>query len=115
VGHPERAGDPPGPASLRCPGDNERRRARHRGCRAAGTGVRGHPIPRARSLEEAAAALASFTAWPVIADERVAGTENLRAGAHGIGLTVDAAVLVKALDAVVADVTDAARARISRP
>ena len=41
----------------------------------------------------------------VIADERVTGTVSLGGGAHGVSLTLEAADLVTALDAEVADVT----------
>jgi hypothetical protein len=34
------------------------------------------------------------------------GTISIGGGDHGVGLTVDAKALVKALDATVADVTD---------
>jgi Cys-tRNA(Pro)/Cys-tRNA(Cys) deacylase len=51
--------------------------------------------------------LGSTRAWPVIADERVRGRVSLGGGAHGTALTVDAAELVAALDATVADVTEA--------
>ncbi|HSJ20631.1 MAG TPA: YbaK/EbsC family protein [Nocardioidaceae bacterium] len=51
--------------------------------------------------------LGSTRAWPVIADERVQGRVSLGGGAHGTALTVDAAELVAALDATVADVTEA--------
>jgi Cys-tRNA(Pro)/Cys-tRNA(Cys) deacylase len=50
--------------------------------------------------------LGSTVAWPVIADSRVQGTVSLGGGAHGVSLSVDAAELVAALDATVADVTD---------
>lgn len=50
--------------------------------------------------------LGSTTAWPVIADVRAAGRISLGAGGHGIAVTVDAAELVEALGAEVADVTD---------
>lgn len=50
--------------------------------------------------------LGSSTAWPVIADERVAGEISIGGGAHGVGLTVDAEALVAALGATVADVTE---------
>ncbi|MFC4785064.1 aminoacyl-tRNA deacylase [Nocardioides sp. MAHUQ-72] len=50
--------------------------------------------------------LGSTTPLPVIADEAVTGTVSLGGGAHGVALTVDAAELVAALDATVADVTD---------
>lgn len=52
--------------------------------------------------------LGSTTAWPVIADERITGRVSLGGGAPGVALTVDAAELVAALDATVADVTDPA-------
>ncbi|MFO6453020.1 MULTISPECIES: aminoacyl-tRNA deacylase [unclassified Aeromicrobium] len=45
-------------------------------------------------------------AWPVIADETVQGTISLGAGAHGVAVTVEAADVIAALDATVADVTD---------
>lgn len=48
----------------------------------------------------------STTAWPVIADERVTGTISIGAGAHGVAATVDAADVVRVLDAQVADVTE---------
>lgn len=49
----------------------------------------------------------SVRAWPVIADERVAGREvSIGAGAHGVAATVDGSELVAALGAQVADVTD---------
>jgi Cys-tRNA(Pro)/Cys-tRNA(Cys) deacylase len=50
--------------------------------------------------------LGSTTAWPVIADESMAGTVSLGAGAHGVAVSVDATELVTALDAIVADVTE---------
>lgn len=50
--------------------------------------------------------LGSLAALPVIADERVAGRVSIGGGAHGVALTVDAADLVTALGATVADVTD---------
>lgn len=46
------------------------------------------------------------TAWPVIADETIAGTVSIGAGAHGVAATVETADLVEALGAQVADVTD---------
>ena len=52
--------------------------------------------------------LGSRTALPVIADASVTGTVSIGGGAHGVALTVDAAALVDALDATVADVTDPA-------
>ncbi|MEV7397009.1 YbaK/EbsC family protein [Aeromicrobium sp. NPDC092404] len=48
----------------------------------------------------------SLRAWPVVVDERVAGTISLGGGAHGVGLTVDAADLVRALGAQRADVSE---------
>ena len=39
-------------------------------------------------------------------DERVNGTISVGGGAHGVGLTVDAADLVRALGAQVADVSE---------
>ena len=52
--------------------------------------------------------LGSLAALPVIADAAVSGTISIGGGAHGVALTVDAAQLVAALGAVVADVTDSA-------
>jgi Cys-tRNA(Pro) deacylase len=49
----------------------------------------------------------SARAWPVVADERVAGRAiTLGGGEHGVAVLVDADAAVRALDAVVADVTD---------
>ena len=50
--------------------------------------------------------LGSTHPWPVIADASLAGQVSLGGGAHGVALTVDAAALVDALGATVADVTD---------
>jgi Cys-tRNA(Pro)/Cys-tRNA(Cys) deacylase len=50
--------------------------------------------------------LGATTAWPVVADTRVEGTVSIGGGAHGVGLTVDAADLITALGATVADVTE---------
>jgi Cys-tRNA(Pro) deacylase len=50
--------------------------------------------------------LGSLRTLPVIADSRVEGLISLGGGAHGVALTVDAAALLAALDATVADVTD---------
>lgn len=50
--------------------------------------------------------LGSLAALPVIADERVTGEISLGGGEHGVALTLDAADLVQALGATVADVTD---------
>jgi Cys-tRNA(Pro)/Cys-tRNA(Cys) deacylase len=49
--------------------------------------------------------LGSTTPLPVIADASIAGPVSLGGGAHGVGLTVDAVDLLRALDATVADVT----------
>lgn len=51
--------------------------------------------------------LGSTNAWPVVADEGMTGTVSLGGGAHGVALSVDAAELVSALGATVADVTEA--------
>jgi Cys-tRNA(Pro) deacylase len=51
----------------------------------------------------------STTAWPVVADERLRGrTITLGAGRHGTAVEVDADETLHALDAVIADVTEAA-------
>ncbi|TCO47610.1 Cys-tRNA(Pro) deacylase [Kribbella antiqua] len=50
--------------------------------------------------------LGSTHTWPVIADERITGTISIGGGDHGVGITVSADDLVKALNATVADVTD---------
>ena len=52
--------------------------------------------------------LGSTHPWPVVADERMTGAVSLGGGAHGVALTLDAADLVAALGATVADVTDPA-------
>jgi Cys-tRNA(Pro) deacylase len=52
--------------------------------------------------------LGSREPLPVIADASVTGTVSIGGGAHGVALTVDAADLLQALDAGVADVTDPA-------
>lgn len=52
--------------------------------------------------------LGSSTAWPVVADATMTGPVSIGAGEHGVALTVDAATLVDALGATVADVTDPA-------
>ncbi|NNG39089.1 YbaK/EbsC family protein [Flexivirga sp. ID2601S] len=49
----------------------------------------------------------SLRAWPVVADERVRGTVSIGGGGHGVAATVDAADVVRVLDATVADVTEA--------
>jgi Cys-tRNA(Pro) deacylase len=50
--------------------------------------------------------LGSTNAWPVVADERITGTISIGGGDYGVGLTVDAEALVKALNATVAAITD---------
>jgi Cys-tRNA(Pro)/Cys-tRNA(Cys) deacylase len=51
--------------------------------------------------------MGSSTAWPVFADERVAGHRvALGAGAHGHSAFVDGDALIAAYDATVADITD---------
>lgn len=50
--------------------------------------------------------LGSTRAWPVVADERVAGQVSLGGGAHGVALSVDGSALSTALGATVADVTE---------
>jgi Cys-tRNA(Pro)/Cys-tRNA(Cys) deacylase len=50
--------------------------------------------------------LGSTTAWPVVADASLSGQVSIGGGAHGVALTVDAAALVEALAATVADVTE---------
>jgi Cys-tRNA(Pro)/Cys-tRNA(Cys) deacylase len=52
--------------------------------------------------------LGSWTPLPVVADASITGTISLGGGAHGVALTVDAAQLLAALDATVADVTEPA-------
>ncbi|MCU1438902.1 MAG: YbaK/EbsC family protein [Naasia sp.] len=50
--------------------------------------------------------LGSTTAWPVYADERLAGRRvAMGAGAHGFSLFVDADALIAALSATVADIS----------
>ncbi len=49
--------------------------------------------------------LGSSTAWPVFADERIAGRIAMGAGEHGWSAFVDASALLAALDATVADIT----------
>lgn len=50
--------------------------------------------------------LGSSTAWPVFADERIAGRIALGAGEHGYSAMVDSADLVRGLQATVADISD---------
>lgn len=46
--------------------------------------------------------------WPVIADRRIAGrTISIGGGAHGVTFSVEGDDIIRVLDAVVADVTDA--------
>jgi Cys-tRNA(Pro)/Cys-tRNA(Cys) deacylase len=52
--------------------------------------------------------LGSRTPLPVIADAAVTGTVSIGGGAHRVAFTVDAAQLVSALGATVADVTEPA-------
>lgn len=49
--------------------------------------------------------LGSSTAWPVFADERIAGRIAMGAGAHGTSAFVDAAALIAALGATAADIS----------
>jgi Cys-tRNA(Pro) deacylase len=49
----------------------------------------------------------SLRAWPVVADERMAGRQvTLGGGAHGVAVLVAADDAVRALEAVISDVTD---------
>jgi Cys-tRNA(Pro)/Cys-tRNA(Cys) deacylase len=48
----------------------------------------------------------STTAWPVIADSRMTGPITLGGGAHGVAVAVDAADVITALSATIADVTE---------
>jgi Cys-tRNA(Pro) deacylase len=51
--------------------------------------------------------LGSTTAWPVYADERMAGRRvSMGAGEHGVSLFVDADALLTSLAATVADITE---------
>ncbi|GAA1141812.1 YbaK/EbsC family protein [Nocardioides aquiterrae] len=50
--------------------------------------------------------LGSATALPVIADASITGRISIGGGAHGVALNVDAAALMAALGASVADVTE---------
>ena len=51
--------------------------------------------------------LGSSTAWPVFADERVAGRRiAMGAGEHGMSAFVDADELIAGFDATVADISD---------
>jgi Cys-tRNA(Pro)/Cys-tRNA(Cys) deacylase len=58
--------------------------------------------------------LGATVAWPVIADERLAGRLiTLGAGEHGAAIAADAGDVVRALGATLADVTDPEPARAS--
>ena len=48
--------------------------------------------------------LGSTTAWPVFADASIFGRIVMGAGRHGASLLVDAAALIRSLDATVADI-----------
>jgi Cys-tRNA(Pro)/Cys-tRNA(Cys) deacylase len=51
--------------------------------------------------------LGSTTAWPVYADERIAGKRvAMGAGEHGYSLLIDADPLLASLDATIADISD---------
>jgi Cys-tRNA(Pro) deacylase len=50
--------------------------------------------------------IGSTTAWPVFADERIAGRIALGAGQHGHSAFVEAPALLAAYEATVADITD---------
>jgi len=51
--------------------------------------------------------LGSTTAWPVVADESIAGRRvSMGAGEHGRSLFVDADALIRAFGATVADISD---------
>lgn len=51
--------------------------------------------------------LGSTTAWPVYADERIAGRRvSMGAGEHGLSAFVDADALIAGLEATVADISD---------
>jgi len=51
--------------------------------------------------------IGSTTAWPVFADETIAGRRiAMGAGAHGYSLFVDADALISAYDATVADISE---------
>lgn len=55
--------------------------------------------------------IGSSTAWPIFADERIAGTRiAMGAGAHGYSLFVEADALLRAYDATIADISTEATA-----
>jgi Cys-tRNA(Pro) deacylase len=79
----------------------------------AAVGVNKLQMPSAESALEATGyergtitPLGSTTAWPVFADERIAGRIAMGAGAHGYSAFVDAAELLHGLDATIADISD---------
>ncbi|MFD1722153.1 aminoacyl-tRNA deacylase [Amnibacterium endophyticum] len=81
------------------------------GLRAA-VGVNRLRLPSADEAREATGyergtitPLGSAHAWPVFADERIAGRIAMGAGEHGFSAFVDAAALLAALDATVADIS----------
>lgn len=51
--------------------------------------------------------LGSVADLPVIADAAISGRVSIGGGAHGVALTVDSGELLDALDATIADVTEA--------
>ena len=77
-------------------------------------GVRRLSMPDAQAAKEVTGyergtitPFGSSRAWPVIADETVAGrTISIGGGAHGVALTADGSDVIRALAAQVADVTD---------
>ena len=92
------------------PGDREISWPKLRGL----LGVRRLSMPDANTAKDATGyergtitPFGSSRAWPVIADETVAGrTISLGGGAHGVALTADGSDVIRALAARVADVTD---------
>jgi Cys-tRNA(Pro)/Cys-tRNA(Cys) deacylase len=79
----------------------------------AAVGVNKLQLPSAEAALEATGyergtitPLGSTTAWPVFADERIAGPIAMGAGAHGYSAFVDAAELLHGLDATIADISD---------
>jgi Cys-tRNA(Pro) deacylase len=79
----------------------------------AAVGVNKLQLPTAEAALEATGyergtitPLGSTTAWPVFADERIAGRIAMGAGAHGYSAFVDAAELLHGLDATIADISD---------
>jgi Cys-tRNA(Pro) deacylase len=78
----------------------------------AAVGVNKLQLPSAEAALEATGyergtitPLGSTTAWPVFADERIAGRVALGAGEHGWSAFVEAGPLLQALGATVADIT----------